>query len=601
MATSALDLSLTLRYIDRQHQIDLKVDVNTSKDVTILQLIKDLFEFTFVDDIDPKHVRLEKIIRGEMFYGFLKSDSLATLKELKVRSGCLLHFGPTPDAPPPKALQLTIWGPDQIKSIDYRWYQAITTLAMLVEHIVEEFSLASIERERLHVLTSVAELKVALDSNRRLSEMNVFDRMSIYVHIVAPRRREPRLPSTASLVKRRSKSPRGLVNLGSTCYMNSAFQCLVHIPPLTNFFLRHSSEDFGDLTAAFVDLVQSLRREDDLPVKPTTILEFISRGDTRFSTSEQQDAQEFLSFFLESLHRELKKTKHSIIKQLFFGEMRSTLTCAECQHQESTSHPISFISIPLKRLERTFWVSFIGKNGGDQTRYVEVPIDGRVEHLVEAFTVLIDDRPLFQSILAMTSECELDFQMPLDQIFGDEIILIEQETSNEKTPPRDATRFSRPATLVDCLEEFFSSELLEEHWTCQAKSCQKKTLVNQQLQLVVLPPVLMIQFKRFTHNTRRREKIQTFVEYPIEQFDLKKFAPRSSEETVYQLIAVCNHVGSIHQGHYTAFARHWNENEDHWYRFDDSCVTRLSPDYYDIDLVSRYAYLLFYIRKDLLE
>lgn len=599
MATSSLDL--TVRYIDRRHQIDLKVDLNAPTDLPIHQLIKDLFDLACVDDIDPKHVRLEKIIRGEMFYGFLTSDSLTTLKQLRVTSGCLLHFRPTADAPPPKALQLTIWGPDQIKSIDYRWYQAITTLGMLVEHVVEEFSLASIERERLHILTSVEELDVALDSNRRLSEMDVFDRMSIYVHLVAPRRREARPPTTASLVKRRSKSPRGLVNLGSTCYMNSAFQCLVHIPPLTNFFLRHPSEEFGDLTAAFVDLVQSLRLDDDLPVKPTTIHEFICRDEKRFSTSEQQDAQEFLSFFLESLHQELKKTKKSIIKQLFFGEMKSTLTCAECQHQESTSHPISFISIPLKRLERTFWVNFIGKNGEDQTRYVEVPLDGRVEHLVEAFTVSIDDRRLFQSILAMTSECELDFQTPLDQIFGDEIVLIEQDTSNEKTPPRDSTRFSRRATLVECLEEFFSSELLEERWTCQAKSCQKKTLVNQQLQLVVLPPVLMIQFKRFTHNTLRREKIQTFVEYPVEQFDMKKFVPRSSQETVYQLIAVCNHVGSIHGGHYTAFARHSNENEDRWYRFDDSCVTRLAPDFYDIDLVSRYAYLLFYIRKDLLE
>ena len=33
---------------------------------------------------------------------------------------------------------------------------------------------------------------------------------------------------------------KGLYNIGNTCYMNSAIQCLIHIPELRNFFLTGS-------------------------------------------------------------------------------------------------------------------------------------------------------------------------------------------------------------------------------------------------------------------------------------------------------------------------------------------------------------------------
>jgi hypothetical protein len=68
----------------------------------------------------------------------------------------------------------------------------------------------------------------------------------------------------------------------------------------------------------------------------------------------------------------------------------------------------------------------------------------------------------------------------------------------------------------------------------------------------------------------------------------------SDAENVYDLYAVCNHMGTMTRGHYTAYCR--NPADGLWYMFDDNHVQSLSEE----QLVTAGAYLLFYVRQSLI-
>ena len=60
----------------------------------------------------------------------------------------------------------------------------------------------------------------------------------------------------------------------------------------------------------------------------------------------------------------------------------------------------------------------------------------------------------------------------------------------------------------------------------------------------------------------------------------------------YDLYAMINHYGSLHFGHYTSIVKNLQENK--WYLYDDSTRTPIEED----KIQKEYAYILFYIRRD---
>lgn len=152
-------------------------------------------------------------------------------------------------------------------------------------------------------------------------------------------------------------------------------------------------------------------------------------------------------------------------------------------------------------------------------------------------------------------------------------------------------------TIEECMNEYCKDEILDEEnmWLCEC--CNKRVCGIKKLQLWTAPPVLVIQIKRF--GAERLTKDNRMVLYPTDNFDISSIISKPQLDVIkcktYKLQSVINHSGNMHSGHYYSYCL--DEDTNQWYDFDDQQVTRIPND----TIVSNTAYLLVYIRRDLIK
>lgn len=205
----------------------------------------------------------------------------------------------------------------------------------------------------------------------------------------------PSGPMTRGRTKNgRTRGTVGLSNLGNTCYMNSALQCIRSVEELTAYFLQTKYKEElnsdnplghgGAIAKAYAGLLASIYAEDaTTSFAPKNFKFALGRAQPMFSGYGQQDSQEFLSFLVDGLHEDLNRIikkpyienpdsddnthkdpeaikalgdkyrenhrarNDSVAMDLFNGFYKNTMVCPECDKVSITFDPYSSLTLQL--------------------------------------------------------------------------------------------------------------------------------------------------------------------------------------------------------------------------------------------------------------
>ena len=103
--------------------------------------------------------------------------------------------------------------------------------------------------------------------------------------------------------------------------------------------------------------------------------------------------------------------------------------------------------------------------------------------------------------------------------------------------------------LEHLLEQFVKKQILQEEnkWFCDR--CKTHKEASKKLEFRTVPPVLVLQLKRFEYNQLSRQRINTQIIFPLEGLDMEPFCTESAQQQLmqefsYDLAGICEHFGT---------------------------------------------------------
>ncbi|KAL8996650.1 MAG: hypothetical protein Q9169_003874 [Polycauliona sp. 2 TL-2023] len=359
--------------------------------------------------------------------------------------------------------------------------------------------------------------------------------------------------------------PRGLVNTGNMCYMNSVLQILVFCVPFYDLLeqlgrrVAHNFKSETPLVDAMIlfmqefPIIDSAESVEKLRLRlrkgeieqygeafiPEFVYEVIRRL-PRFSSmrrGHQQDAEEFLGFLLEEMHDECSRV------------MRNS------EHQPASEDITPALAVSN------------GPRAAVDGGWLEVGPKQKAAITRSSGTILMES--------------------PITKIFGGKLrseLRVPGMKNSVTLEPYQPLQLDIGAphvhNIVDALKSLTHSETLHGDFNSPRGPGLTAT---KQVTIETLPQVLILHLKRFQYdNAGGTQKVWKKVGYPLDLEIPKEVFPQHKRGAIlahgglpkYRLIGVVYHHGkNASGGHYTVDVRRQDGKE--WIRLDDTVIRRV--------------------------
>uniref|UniRef100_A0A915NYB9 Ubiquitin carboxyl-terminal hydrolase n=1 Tax=Meloidogyne floridensis TaxID=298350 RepID=A0A915NYB9_9BILA len=156
----------------------------------------------------------------------------------------------------------------------------------------------------------------------------------------------------------------GLINLGSSCYINSVLQMLYNVPDFLkvygdnseNLFNKisplNSYEDFNCQLAKIVKSLQSgeysKEGQKENGIRPLVFRRLAGRGHVEFSTAKQQDAEEYIRHLFDKIDNNVKGELNPVNSFRFYLVSRFVDELSGCVRYSKREETILALPVPLQ-------------------------------------------------------------------------------------------------------------------------------------------------------------------------------------------------------------------------------------------------------------
>ena len=307
--------------------------------------------------------------------------------------------------------------------------------------------------------------------------------------------------------------PKGLENLGLSCYMNSLLQCLYYIPEFRNHFIQNKNkyDDNYPICKALAESMDGIKNETNDYYVPHSLRNAIKKINKLFEEYKACDVKDLFINLIDAVLNELSTDNNNL------------------DNNEENENNEDFLGKTMKftKAEKQLEKNIINE--------------------------------LFSGYYVTSTECNKKKEKPFYTIQNECFISFDLQRVKKNN--------DKDLTIETCFEEYIKTK--ESEYYCP--QCQKIHLMKSQEKLYRPPKILAILLDR----GRGKLFKEKFI-FQSEVLNLRKYIVEKNiefEDCIYYLIGISTHRGSSSSsGHYTACCL---ADDDNYYYFSDTFVKEI--------------------------